>query len=69
MRPVPPLARPRLTISAQDMGLEDDCIQTVKKAIALLGGLDIIISNAVSLAFLYRLTIQLITCPGLYPLL
>jgi hypothetical protein len=30
------------------MGLESDCVKTVKEAIAGLGGLDIIISNAVS---------------------
>ena len=37
---------PRLTHS-QDMGLEVDCIRTVKEATSALGGLDIIISNAV----------------------
>jgi hypothetical protein len=30
------------------MGVEADCIRTVKESIAELGGLDIIISNAVN---------------------
>jgi len=35
----------------QDMGIEADCIKTVEEATKGLGGLDIIISNAVSLTF------------------
>lgn len=36
----------------QDLGVKEDCVRIVKTAIEVLGGLDIIISNAVSHAYL-----------------
>ena len=33
---------------AQDAGVHDDCVRVVKESIDALGGLDVIISNAVS---------------------
>jgi hypothetical protein len=32
----------------QNMGIEDDCTRTVHEAISCLGGLDVLVSNAVS---------------------
>lgn len=37
----------RRLMFGQDMGVEEDCMNTVKTAIEKLGGLDIIIANAV----------------------
>lgn len=35
-------------IIAQDLGVKEDCVRIVKTAVEVLGGLDIVISNAVS---------------------
>jgi NAD(P)-dependent dehydrogenase (short-subunit alcohol dehydrogenase family) len=45
---------PELTarVVVQDVGVEKDCINVVEQSIEFLGGLDIIVSNAVRISFL-----------------